>query len=274
MFKNLNQTAVAANGLPFIAKPRLSINERSKTITTTLLGIAGAVFVIGAGIAYLLLNQISVAQTRVINLQAQAGSSAQIAHRYHSTVDDYNTTTAQLAFLEPPSDQNKYVPTLLQQLQVLAQTTGLQVLSVQPGAIEAPAAKAASGTSSAAVPGTSSATPAASAAPAASTTSTKAAAAPSYQTLPVALQVSGTYRQIMKFVYALPKFPKILCLKRISLAPGGSQGAAPGKSTSSEPVLAASLSLEAYVFPVSASGGTATLAPNVLTASPDQDRTK
>jgi Tfp pilus assembly protein PilO len=253
MFKNLNQAVPAANGLPFIVKPRPTFDQRSKNVTTALLSVAGVVFAVGAGLGYLLFSQIAIARNSVVNLQAQAGSSSQIARRYQSTLADYNTTTSQIAFLEGPIPQNQYVPTLLQQLQVLAQTTGLQVMSVKPGPLASLTQKAAAPVA-AAVPASGDAT-----AGAASASNAKAVAPP-YDTLPVQLTVTGTYRQIMQFIYGLPRFPKILCLKSLNLSPKGLSAGSMGTGAVAEPALNAVFSIDAYVFapPTTDTDGSAT----------------
>jgi Tfp pilus assembly protein PilO len=254
MYKNLSASVAASNGTPFIIRPGQTALDRSKQMSMALLGTFGLIFAVGAGLAYLLFSQISRSETDVMNLQAQAGSSAQITKRYESTMQSYNDTVGKLSFLEASVAANQYVPTLLQQLQTLAQAAHLQVTSFKPGPLASTTVK----------PATANPAPAAGASGAAANPAKPAkVAAPPYDTLPVQLTVTGTFREVMTFIYSLPRFPKILCLTGVSLTPAS--GPAPtGKLVSTEPNLTASLKINAYIFGPSNSAVAATPAAPAL----------
>jgi Tfp pilus assembly protein PilO len=254
MLKDLNQASPAIGALSFAAKPIPTAQQRSKSIMTILLLIAVVVFAIGAGIGYLLLSQIGEAQNKVLNLQAQEGTSLQIAKRYQTTLQSYDDTSSKLQFLETSVAPNQYIPTLLQQLQTLAQTTHLQVISIKPGPLASSVKKPAV----VAVPAPTSA-----GAQATGTGPTKTPAAPPYDTQPFQLTVNGTFPQIMSFIYALPHFPKIMTLKTMTLSPKGATGAA--AKTIVQPTLNATLAIDAYVFDSNAQ--TAASAPVVTVDS-------
>jgi Tfp pilus assembly protein PilO len=230
MFKNLNEASPTQNVLPSVIGGRPSAIQRAKSVTTTLFAVAGIVFAIGGGIAYLMYSQICQAQSRVADLQGQEGSSAQITKRYQTTLDNFNDTRSQLQYLEASVSQRQFVPTLVQQLETLAQKTNLQVTSIKPGPLASLAFKPAPPVQSATL-GIAPAKP----------------AAPPYDTQPVVLEISGNYRQIMTFIYDLPHFPKILCLRGVTLSPKGMAPQA-ANGTIPEPVLSANLSIDTYVF--------------------------
>jgi Tfp pilus assembly protein PilO len=264
MFKNLSQAVLAGGGRPLATPIRRTGNQRSRAVIQMLCGIAGLVLLIGAGICYLLMTSINHSEVRVANLQAEAGSSKQVTMRFASTQANYDDTASQLSFLESSVSQNQFVPTLLQQLQTLAESTNLQVQSVKPGILASMQAKP-------------TASPAASApastAPAASNTGPQLIAVkqspPAYDTQPISLQVNGTYPEIMAFIYDLPKFPKILSLQSIALHPAAGPATAK-KDASIVPVVQATLLINAYVFDASSNTAApvaATPAPGTITAA-------
>jgi Tfp pilus assembly protein PilO len=230
MLQNLNQPVVAANGLPFITKPRPSANQRAKTLTLVLLGTAGLVLAVGGVAAFLLYSQIDRTQVLVSSLQVQEGDSDQIAKRYQTTLQSYNDAVNKLQTLDATLPPKQYIPTLLQQLQVLAQTTHLTVISVKPGMPSSETAKAVTPA------------PAAAAGPAAPTPK---ASAPPYETQPIDIMVSGTYSQVMTFIYSLPTFPKVLALEGVTLSPKSATGSS---GANAGPLLTANLLINAYVF--------------------------
>jgi len=256
MYKNLNPAVASGTGLTFDTRPRRSAAERSKTVTMVLLIIAALVFVVGSGIVYLLYTEIARVQLEVINLQAQAGTSAQITKRYNTTLLGYNDTVSQLQFLENSEPVQQYVPTLLQQLQTLAQATHLDVISVKPGELSSLTAKPAT-TASIPPPSTGSTSDSA------PTQTTKKAAPPPYDIQPITLTVSGTYPEVMSFIYQMPHFPKILCLKGVQFTPKPNGPAVPGAAPT-EPSLSAVLQIDAYVFDPSADVSTSVSATPAL----------
>jgi Tfp pilus assembly protein PilO len=194
--------------------------KRMKQLTYALLTVAILVLVAGGAGAYLVNAQCVSAQAVVDQKERIVDDNQEIAARYQDTLNNYNSTSTKLSFLEGAVSQNTYVPTLVQQIQHLATSTKLTVATIRPGSIVAPPAAPAP------VPGS---TPAAAPAPPVP-----------YSTMTITLDVAGTYPQIMSFVYSLPKFPKIVSVQSITLHPG-----APGNG---EPSLTAEISLSAYVF--------------------------
>jgi len=196
--------------------------DYQRKMLMALIFSAVCIFMLGAGGLYLINNKIVDNEKIVADKQAQVGTNEQIARRYQSTLDEYNTTAQQLRYLEPKMTQQAYVATLIQQLQTATTAEHLKLLSVRPQDVPDSA-------------------PARVAAPAPGQPPTKAAL-PTYKQLLCAISVTGTYDQIMRFVYDMPHFPKIVSVQGIALHPAAQ---APGTG---EPVLSADIGLQAYVF--------------------------
>ena len=226
MSKSPNAGGVGAAGNP-------------KKITQAFVGIAALTFAAGGGLAFWLNGQISAGQGVAAGKEKEVGSSEQIAMRLGATQAAYDQTRSRIADLESSVPEKSYVPTLLQQLQILAGKTHLTVMSVHPSAIAAPTpppapAKAADG-------GTGGGTDVAAA---------KKKPAPPYDTMNVDLSVVGTYADTVTFLYDLTRFPKILSVEGAQMHPGGAaanQGQ-PGQSKQAAPQVTTDLKLTAFVF--------------------------
>ncbi|MBV9849327.1 MAG: hypothetical protein JO250_06540, partial [Armatimonadetes bacterium] len=235
MSKSPNAGVVGAAGNP-------------KKITQAFVGIAALTFAAGGGLAFWLNGQISSGQGVAAGKEKEVGSSEQIAMRLGATQAAYDRTRSRIADLESSVSEKSYVPTLLQQLQSLAATTHLTVMSVHPSAIAAPPpppapAKAAEGGSSGTGGGTD--------------VAAKKKPAPPYDTMNVDLSVVGTYADTVTFLYDLTRFPKILSVEGAQFSPGGAPGqGAPGQGRpgqskpggQSAPQVTTQLKLIAFVF--------------------------
>jgi Tfp pilus assembly protein PilO len=191
-----------------------------------MLLFAIVILLLGAGGLYILHGQIGDARQKEAAKVAEVGSNKQIASRYQTALSSFKDTQSKLQYLEASVPVKSYVPTLLQQLQSLAKSTNLVMSQVRPGTITQAMANAPT------PPGSAS-----------SSSSDSSAPAPpkqiplSYSTMSVNLEVDGTYTEVMKFLYDLPKFPKILDVQSVALHPG--QGAGQ---------LSATVQLIGYVF--------------------------
>ncbi len=192
----------------------------SKRLTQSMAGIAAILLVVAGGVLYLLNNSIQSATKEEADKAAQVGSAQQVAEKYQATLTDYNATCSQLQFVEKSIAPNAYIPTLVPQIEHLAQSYDLNVSAIRPGPVSAAPAPAAS-------------------------TDPSAPAAPPYQTMSLGLTLSGSYTQIMKFMYSLTKFPKIITVKSLSLSPAGSAPTVNGKPQTN---LSANIAMAAYVF--------------------------
>ena len=217
MAQNLNTPGLTSPGSRLPAKRLIPI----------LLGGAGLVLLGGGGILVGLNSKLTSLQTSAQQQDSEVSSSEQIAHRYQATLDGYTQTEGHIKYLETSVSDKSYVPTLLAQLQSLAGQTHLTMSAVRPTAPPpapppAPAAPAgASGTDVGAK---------------------KAPPPPPYDTLDVAVDVSGSYADTSMFLYSLTRFPKIISVDSVTMHPG--TAAAPGGPM----IVETSLKLTAFMF--------------------------
>lgn len=198
----------------------------TRKVTQVTLLLAIVILLAGGGGLYLLNNKIGDAQKAEAAKEAEVGSNKQIAGRYQTALATFDQAESRLQYLEASLPQNQYVPTLLEQLQSLAKSTDLVVQEVRPSAITqamaaaptAPSTGGGGGDGDAPAPSTPKQVPL------------------SYSTMNVELTVNGTYAHIMRFIYDLPHFPKILSVQSIALHPD--QGS----------LLNAKIAVTAYVF--------------------------
>jgi Tfp pilus assembly protein PilO len=126
------------------------------------------------------------------------------------------TEEAEVAAITQKVPNDPAMPAYVRALTVIAQQTGVELVSIAPGA---PAAVAAAAATVAAVPAVSAAaTP--SAAPSA-VAAAPVAPAVSLQAISVALSVQGGYFQIQQFTAALQKLPRTTVIGSVALAPAG-----------------------------------------------------
>lgn len=198
-----------------------------KRLVQMLLGIAAFVLIAGVAVVFLLNSHIHDMQATVSGKETQVGSNEQVAQRYEKTQADYDKVAAQTQYLEASVSAKAFVPTLLKQLQALATTTHLTVMSVRPGLITTPAPPADS-TSGTAADSTKKKTP-----------------PPPYDTIDIGVDVSGSYADTATFLYNLTKFPKIISVASVQMAPGSG---VPVKGAQTGPTLTTNLHLTAFVF--------------------------
>jgi Tfp pilus assembly protein PilO len=200
----------------------------AKRLIYTLMGGAGLVLIGGGGILVGLNSKLTTLQTAAQQKEADVSSNQQIAHRYQTTLENYTQTQARIQYLEASVSDKSYVPTLLAQLQALAAQTHLTVSAVRPttpppAAPLAPAAAA--GSTAAGTPGAKKPPP-----------------PPPYDTLNVAVDVTGTYANTSMFLYSLTRFPKIISVGSVQMHPGAPS--APGAT----PQVTTNLKLTAFMF--------------------------
>ena len=219
------------------SSPAASAPPSMGRVMQILLGIAGLALIIGGIIIALMNAQISDFQKTAADKASKVGNSEQIAQRYQATLTTYNAMSARAQYLETSVSAKSYVPTLLQQLQGLAQQTHLTVNAVRPGAITAPPlpVKAASSGDNAS----------GNAAPVAE----KKAPPVPYDTLGIDVDVTGSYADTVAFLYGLTRFPKIISVAGVQLKPGAAAAAAPAPGAApTTPQVMTSLHLTAFVF--------------------------
>ena len=213
-----------ANPNPILSAPK----PPAKRLIPILLGAAGMVLLGGGGVLVGLNSKLTTLQTSAQQKDAEVSSSEQIAHRYQTTLDNYNQTQAHIQYLESSVPDRAYVPTLLAQIQALATQTHLSVAAIRPTA-SAPAAAPTPAPSSGDGGGVPSA-------------SSKKVAPPPYDTLDVAVDVAGSYADTSMFLYSLTRFPKIVSVDSVQMHPGAApKGGGPALITTN-------LKLTAFMF--------------------------
>jgi Tfp pilus assembly protein PilO len=227
-----------------------------------MIGIAVLLFALGGAGLFLLQSQVRAVEKQEADTRAEVGSSQQIADRYDSTMAQYQATQKQLQYLEAPEPANMYVPTMLQQLEALAKSYNCQIKTITPSAMVA-----------------SSSSPSGNGSPASSgaTTNSKSTTGPQlvYSIMPVSLALSGSYAEVMHFIYNLTRFKKVVTVKSVALRPEANPATTPGK-TATAPQVDATLELQVYVFataptaPTTASSGAAATGQPQTTPTPAQ----
>ena len=219
------------NPNPTLSNPTLGASRPkppAKRLVPILLGAAGVVLLGGGGILVGLNSKLTTLQTSAQQKDAEVSSSEQIAHRYQTTLDNYNQTQAHIQYLESSVSDRAYVPTLLAQIQALAAQTHLSVAAIRPTA-SAPVAVPAPAPASGGDGGVPSA-------------SVKKPVPPPYDTMDVAVDVAGSYADTSMFLYSLTRFPKIVSVDSVQMHPGSApKGGGPAPITTN-------LKLTAFMF--------------------------
>jgi Tfp pilus assembly protein PilO len=211
-------------------KPPYS-NPAPAGIVKVLVVVAVLVLFAGGALVYLMNSQITDMSNTLSGKESEVGGKQQVASQYNATLDLYNKTAARTQFLEASVTPKSFVPTLLSQLQALAAQTRLQVLDIHPGAIT-------SGTS-------------------APSTDGKPAPKQPYDTMDIGLDVTGSYRDTMTFLYDLTTFPKIVSVSGVQFHPNGTTKDLSGQSV---PLISTTMHFTAFVFHDSGNAATATAA--------------
>lgn len=205
---------------------------RLTTKVVILMGaIAGCVLVGGIFTYVMCSSQLKSANVQLQERQQQEQESSQIAKKLDSVESTYLDTQSELSFLETSVSNYEYIPTMLKQLEVLGKSLDMKVISVRPQAVQAAAPVSPPPSDSSSASGTSGQAPAA----------TQAKKKP-YQELSIEVTLEGNYWQARNFLYRLTKFPKIVSVKSIQIAPADASGTTGGST------LQVCLSVTAFVF--------------------------
>jgi Tfp pilus assembly protein PilO len=117
---------------------------------------------------------------------------------------EYTLSKQTIAHLEPgfaPDKKATYLPTLLSQLQDLADATHVKLDAYAPQVKQNPVAPPPSTT------------------PSGATTPTAGAAAPAEETLPITVRLVGTFPNLLNFINRLKSFPKVISIDAMQLRP-------------------------------------------------------
>ena len=206
-----------------------SAAQSAKRMMMVLMGGAGLVLLGGSGILLGLNSHLTSLQTMAAQKEQEVGSSEQITKKYETTLDSYNKTQSHIQFLEASVSPKSFVPSLLGQLQTLAATTHLNVMSVRPAA---PPPAPPPPVKSTSADGTAPADP-------------KKAVPPAYDTINIDVDVTGTYADTAMFLYSLTRFPKIISVTSVQMHPGAIPA---GSGPYASPSVSTNLKLIAFMF--------------------------
>lgn len=150
--------------------------------------------------------------------QEQLGNSKKIADRLPAARREFMDAQAQLGFLEQGVSSKIYVPTFLRQIEELGKKNRLKVAAVRPKPAEvkpAPVAKPVDGEGK----------------DAKKTAAVNPPADP-YDKLELDMEVKGKYWDVVRFMYDITSFPKIVAVNDIQISPDGQtdRGASPALS--------------------------------------------
>jgi len=210
-----------------------SLKPTARTIT--LLAAITAFLFFGCAGAFMFANsKLKEAQSALKSKQQEVEDSRRIAQRLADAEAAYRSAQAQLGKLEKSVSERAYVPTLLRQIEQLGVATHLKVTSIRPAVPEAAQAKKpASASGQEAEPDQEKSNQAQAAKP---------EPPKPYDTQPIDIEVSGSYWNVMSFLYQITSFPKILEVNSVDLEPS-----APAQTPGS-PKLLAKLKLNAFIF--------------------------
>jgi len=177
--------------------------------------------------------------------QSNQALQAQIAHLRAQAKDlpAQQRTLAKIATQVPDSPA---LPTLIRQLSAAADSAGVNLVSLSPGQ----PALVASPVAAAATTGTSPAAPAA-------TTATSPAAAPGAMlaSIPLQVQIQGSYFNLESFFQAIETLPRAMQVTQFSAAPVQA-GASPTGQTVAPGTLNVTLTASVYMSPTAAAATT------------------
>jgi Tfp pilus assembly protein PilO len=182
--------------------------------------MTGAVLAASVGLYLWQSAEMAEIQNQVDAKRIEVASGEKIASRLKQVEADYATTAGQIRYLETSVTANEYVPTLLRQMEQLANSVSLKVNSVRPTMEPAPPP------------------------PTDPEERKKAPPPPPYDKIHIDMDIAGSYWSTAKLLYRLTEFPKIMAVESVQIMP---QGDKPKSRTS--PNLGVRLRLTGFIFP-------------------------
>jgi Tfp pilus assembly protein PilO len=171
----------------FVIKP-------TKTSCIVLGVLTGLSLIASGGLYYVKSGEIDDLSRQITQKRTDLANSEKIAGDLKDVQATNDKTRADLKFLETAVTQNQYVPTLLHQTELLAQSTNLRVDSIRPTLEPAPL-------------------------PPADKEAAKKFKAPPYDKLHVDMEVTGQYWNVAQMLYRLTEFPKIMTVESVQMMP-------------------------------------------------------
>jgi Tfp pilus assembly protein PilO len=197
-----------------------------------LAAVAGLLCVGGVLLYMMASGHLKSASAALADRQKQVDDSNKIASRLETARSDYVQAESELCFLETSVSTYAYVPTLLGQLERLGKAHNLKVISVRPQPTPPPAPfkprpEEGGGSSDSS----------------SSQAEKKKAEKPKpYEELKIDIELQGTYWCVHDFLFSLTRFPKIVAVREVCVAPVSSA------ALPMSPQLRANLVVTAFIF--------------------------
>lgn len=172
--------------------------------------MGAAVIAVGGGLVYWQYSARSAAAARVAALEAELPDAEQLEADLLAAETQLSTIQMELDHLERGVPSIAYIPTLLKELEAVGSDNAIKVTGVRPVVNQAPAHE-------------------------------DKAADKAYFEQEIDITGQGSYRAVMDMIAALQKFPKILAVRTVTLAPRRDRN-------DPNPGLDATVRLRAYVF--------------------------
>jgi len=126
----------------------------------------------------------------------------QIVARAEEAHQEYDRLRGYIAAVEQRLPRRKEIPALLTAMERFTKQVGVTFMSIRPGSLTAVVQAPAAGHDAAARPGTA-----------------KAERATAYSSMPVDIQLSGTFAQTVEYLKELRNFPRLIIVDSIALTP-------------------------------------------------------
>jgi len=176
--------------------------------------LALGTFVAGAGMNYMAYSGLTEAQGHIHELTGQVRPTKQVEAELEKSNTELAAMDTQLKHLEAGLPDYAYVPTMMSELEQLGKANGIEVSGVRP--TPPPAINPKAGEKTERKP---------------------------YDELIIEVKGHGKYGDVMRFVEGLQKFPKIVAIRTMSMAPKNDP-TSPDKNK-----LDITIEMKAFVFP-------------------------
>jgi len=185
--------------------------------TVIILGVLiGVVLASTAGLFALSASKNAERDAVIKTKTQQVNDSSVIAKQLGAKEDEYNRVKSRIGRLETSVSEGDYVPTLMKQLENLAKTNSLRIVSQSQSFEPAPE-------------------------PPTDKEARKTFVSQPYDKEKINLVVKGHYNDLSRFLYRLTEFPKILSVDTLDIKP---QGTDEGQS----PILSVTIDMTGYLF--------------------------
>nr|CAA9247400.1 hypothetical protein AVDCRST_MAG63-1733 [uncultured Armatimonadetes bacterium] len=189
----------------------------SKQMIIVLASVMGVLLVGGIGLYVWQSGEAAKLRAQVRAKEEQVASGEKTAGRLISLESRFAETNGQLRNLESSVNQGEYVPTLLSQMESLAESVNLQVGSVRPTLEPAPA-------------------------PPTDKEARKTFKPWPYDKIHIDMEVRGSYWNVAKLLFRLTEFPKIMAVESASVQSD------PKVVTGKSPQLTVNVKLTGFIF--------------------------